>query len=86
MLTNLGDLVAGAQAGQRQRRILACADDQVEAGRLVRQEERDQLMHCEVTNRVIVVHDQQQPGAASGEIVDESGQQFLRGRGRREVR
>ena len=58
VLTDLGDLVARTQAGQRQRRILARADDQVEAGRLIRQEERNQLMHREVANRVIVIHDQ----------------------------
>ena len=86
MLTDLGDLVAGTQAGQRQRRILARADDQVEAGRLVRQEERNQLMHREVPDHVIVVQDQQQPGTGGGEIVDQGGQQLLRGRGRREVR
>ena len=80
-LTDLGDLVTRPHAGQGQRRVFARADDQVQAGRLVRQEKGHQIVHRQIADQMIVVEDQQQMTAGLGQVVDQGHHQFLGRRG-----
>ena len=63
--TDLDQLAPGAQAGQRQRRVDAGADDQVHLGRKVLEQVGHARLQVGVVDEVVVVQDQVQLGRAA---------------------
>ena len=59
-----GQLLAGPQPRQRQRRVSTPGQHQVQAGRQVLQHEPERRMDLPVIDQVIVVEDQQHPAVS----------------------
>ena len=78
----LGQLPAGPQPGQRQRRVGAAGQHQVQPGRAVLQQELDRSVHGRGLDDVVVVENQHRVGTGiGGQLVDERGHQRLEGSG-----
>ena len=78
----LGQLPAGPQPGQRQRRVAAAGQHQVQRGRQVVQQELQRPVHLRRVDQVVVVDDQRHVVGCRGELVD----QRRHGRGERRRR
>ena len=79
----LGQLAAGAQARQGQRRVLAGGDHQVQRRRQVVEQEGDRGVDGRRAHEVVVVEDQQTGVGQGGQVVDQVGEHDL---GRRRLR
>src|SRR5690606_261734 len=79
-LADLRYLVAGAQAGERQWRVLTRADRDVHAGGPVLEEEGEQVVRLEGPDEVVVVQHDQRAELGAGEVVDQRGDQLRRRR------
>ena len=83
---HLGQLAAGAQARQRQRRILAGGEHQVDRRRQMLEQEGDGGVDGRGAHQVVVVQHQQARLGQGGQVVDQAGEDGLgRRRGRRGV-
>jgi hypothetical protein len=86
----LGQLPTAPQPGQRQRRVAAAGQHQVQFRWLVLEQEPERFMHGPGVNQVVVVEHQQRLVCIrlSGQFVDQRGYQSLvrRRRGRAEQR
>jgi hypothetical protein len=69
-----GQLAAGAHPRQRQRRILAGGDDQVDRWRQVIEQEGESLVDGGRAHQVVVVQHQQARGGQGGQVVDQAGE------------
>ena len=74
---------AGAEARQRQRRVLAAGDHQVQGRWQVVEQEGDRGVDVRGAHEVVVVQDQQTGGGQGGQVVDQLGDHDL---GRRRLR
>jgi hypothetical protein len=83
---DLGQLAAGPQPRQRQRRIAAAGQHHADPGRPVLDQECERLVHLPCADQVVIVEDEQ--GLLPGQIVDQRRDQALerRRRGRAEQR
>ncbi len=75
--TQLDELAARPQPGQRQRRVRPCRDRQAGLRRQVVQEERHHLVHLGRLDDVVVVERQHGPAGLEVELVDHTGQHRL---------
>ena len=69
---HLDELAAGAQARQRQRRVLAAGDHQVQGRWQVVEQEGDRGVDGRGAHEVVVVQDQQTGGGQGGQVVDQA--------------
>ena len=76
----LGELVAGTEARQGQRRVLTAGDHQVQRRWQVVEQEGDRGMDVRSLHQVVVVQDQQTGGGQGGQVVDQAGDHNLRWR------
>ena len=74
---DLGELAAGSQAWQRQGRVLAAGDHQVQGGWQVVEQEGDRGVDGRGAHEVVVVQDQQAGGGQNGQVIDQFGDQDL---------
>ena len=83
---DLGQLSAGPQPRQRQRRVAAAGQHHAYPGLPVLDQERERLVHHRRADHVVVIEDEQ--GLVRGQIVDQRRDQPLerRRRGRAEQR
>ena len=72
--THLGQLAAGAQPRQRQRRVRPRRDDEAELGRQVVDQEGHRLVDRRRVDDVVVVEDEHDVLVGGGEVVEEAGQ------------
>ena len=86
-LAYLGQLAAGPQAGQPQRRVAAAGQHHAYPGRAVLDQEPERLMHLRRADHVVIVEDKQHL-LLPGQLVDQRRDQPLerRRRGRPEQR
>lgn len=78
---DFGQLIAGAQAGKRQRRIGAGEHDQAHLRRQMIQQERERLVDRPAGDRVAIVQDERERPSNFAQLVDQAGEDGL-GRGR----
>jgi hypothetical protein len=78
---DLDDLVPRAQAGQRQRRIAATGQDQVQLPGRVVEEVGHAAMNALVLDEVVIVQHQGEVDLERGEVANEPGQDAFEGSG-----
>jgi hypothetical protein len=82
-LAHLGQPPAGAQPGQRQRRVGAAGHHQLQARWQVLEQELERAVHLVGLDQVVVVQDQHHPVRLGGQLVDQGAHQALERRRRR---
>ena len=82
-LADLGDLAAGPEQVQRERRVLARAEDGVHGRRLVFEQELDGLVDGRCGDELVIVQHEEERGGGGGDVVDQGRDQALEGGGAR---